>query len=113
MDHHRAARLAHRGGNGFHVQRGEAAQIEDFERGAFARGGLGGGERDLYRRPVGNHRCVAPFARNAGAIQRGRRQRQGDLLAQVVARLGLEEDHRVGVADGGGEQGIGVSRCGG
>ncbi len=110
VDDHRAPCLAHRGSQRVHIQRREAAQVDHFERDTLARRGFGGGQRCLHRRPVGHDRRVAALARDPCPIQQQRRQRQIQLLACPIARLRLQEDHRVGVGDGGGQQPVGVPR---
>src|SRR5690242_10316078 len=67
--------LADGGGECVHVERGEGAQVHDFERDAFGGGALGGGERNLDGGAIGDDGGVGPCAGDAGAVERDGRQR--------------------------------------
>ena len=111
MDDDAAAGAAHRLEHRVEVQRGERAQVDDLERAALLRGGLGRLQRRLHHRAVGQHGDVVagrgpPASRTAApgvaSVSTSR------LLP--VPPLGLEEDDRVGVGDRLLDAPVGVDR---
>ncbi|MNK72771.1 hypothetical protein D3C87_922550 [compost metagenome] len=117
-----AAGLLDRGFDGLNVQRHQGAQVDDL--GVHARV-LGAGQSDPYHGAVGQDGHIRTFAHDASLADRqgvffGRDlgqllglPRRNRLLVPavegaVVEALGLEEDDRIIVLDGGDQQALGV-----
>ena len=112
MNHHRAARLGNRSQHCRLVERGDSAQIDDFDRHALPRQHLGCGQCIEHCLAIGDDRRVASRARDRRLAERhavaGRGCRSLDAVAQDI----LDHDDRVVILDRGGEQAIGIGRVG-
>ena len=74
--------------------------------------GVGGRARDVDHRAPGDHHRVARLPYDAGRAELDEVLAFGHLVAhRAVQRNGLEHEHGIGIAHGGGEQTLGV-RCG-
>src|SRR3989440_1296183 len=67
VNHDRAMRLLQRRQDGWHVEGGEAAQVDDLERDVLLFGSRGRIQREADGRPIGDDRGTGSFARHPGA----------------------------------------------
>ncbi|MNF73453.1 hypothetical protein D3C84_554540 [compost metagenome] len=122
VNDHAAPGFLHRFGDGFQVQRPQAAQVDDFGiHAAFFSGHL----RHVDGGAVGQHRDVLARTGDSGNVQRygvvtvrnlcggvfrprGNRAFVVAVERTVVQSFRLQEDHRVIVFDGGDQQAFGV-----
>ncbi|MCY1393622.1 hypothetical protein D3C76_813450 [compost metagenome] len=122
MHDHTAAGFFHRVDDGFQVKRPQAAQVDDF---GIDAGLFGGYLRHVYGGAVGQDGHVLARPGNGSQVQRygviairnlggrvlGPRRNRAVVVTverAVVQTLGLQEDHRVIVFDGGDQQALGI-----
>src|ERR687891_2396955 len=107
LDEHHLARLAHAGEHRVAVVGVERAQVEHLDPGAVEV--LGRLERGEHHRSIRDHGEVLARARQARLAEGGLVAPLPDLaLGAPVEMLVLHEEHRIGVADRGGDQPLGV-----
>src|SRR6266545_4170275 len=106
VDDDGAAGLLDRGHECFAIERRDRQQIDHLGVDpVLVAEDIGGLEGDADHGAVGDQRESAPFARHMRAPERHRfALLRNLLLGGVVERLRFEEDHGIGIADGGGEQ---------
>src|SRR5215813_2204802 len=113
LHHHRAVSLAHRADDRVLVHRLQRARVDDLDRDAVL--------RELFRRLHGAvHHAHVRDDGDVGALAAHDGLAEGnqevgvlrDFAFDVVERLGLDEDHRVVVADRRLQQSLGVHRRG-
>ncbi len=108
---HAAAGLAHRFVDGVEVQWFERSDIDHFRADALLGKHIGGFQGLLHLCAPGHQGHVAAIAQHEADIQRQGLAIVGDfLLVLPVDTLGLEENHRIRIADGGQQQAVGARR---
>ena len=112
MHDDRATRLLHRGHQGLAVQGRDRQQVDDLAlRAVFLGQRVGRLARQAEHGAVGDQREVRALAHHLRSAERHRLDLVGDVfLGGVIEALVLEEDHRIGIADGADQQGAGVAR---
>ena len=94
-----------------HVQRLQRRDIDHLGLDAVGRQGIGSGNRLLNHRPPGDERQVRALAQHETGVERRRLTVVFHrLLERPIDPLGLQEDHRIGIADRRQEQTVGASR---
>ena len=109
VDDAQATRAAHRLQQ--RVQRVERARVDDLHLDALGGELLSRRQRLVQHPAPGHHRHVLAVPRDVGTLERQDVIALGDLAAdRAVGTLVLQEQHRIGMTDGTGEQALGIAR---
>ena len=101
---------AHRGRERHPVDGGEGTQVHDLQRDPLLGGNGRRVQSSLGHRPPGQERGVGAVAQDLGLVHGGGPLLENDFALDVVAALGLQENHGIGAGDGLLDHPVGVMR---